>query len=322
LLLSDGHGTRVTMAAVVRMISHHMKLFLSPPTATELYQALDRVFQDFHKSYRALKLALQGRRLANHKDATMTRDLAVEVIGHVILDGWASKERLQKAWEQVGITLTGLDKFRIRELDLLPERPLKGAIVEHNPALSAADLSLEQMKDAFMQGPSKIESPPKRKGETRLQYSRRRGDDFKAAALHLQLTPTSARDAGLLPHRQEILVLGQEFEMLPAPVKKRTTKHPSSGPIDLIAMLRMHELADVAVREKADRAADKAAAEKPAQDALVAAGILVAGQPVTVRAMKQYCKVMDIKGATALARGDLFACIVAHTRHRREGISD
>jgi len=152
------------MAAVVRMISHHMKLFLSPPTATELYQALDRVFQDFHKSYRALKLALQGRRLANHKDATMTRDLAVEVIGHVILDGWASKERLQKAWEQVGITLTGLDKFRIRELDLLPERPLKGAIVEHNPALSAADLNLEQMKDAFMQGPSKIESPPKRKG--------------------------------------------------------------------------------------------------------------------------------------------------------------
>ena len=81
----------------------------------------------------------------------MIRDLAVEVIGHVILDGWTSKERLQKAWEQVGITAPGLDNFRIRELDLVPKRPLKGAVVEHNPALSAADLSLEQ-KDTFMQG--------------------------------------------------------------------------------------------------------------------------------------------------------------------------
>lgn len=78
------------MTAVLRLIEHNMKIYLTPPNATDLYQALDKLFQDYHTAYKKQKARLLVRRKMHHLYSSMTRELACEAIAHVILARLAS----------------------------------------------------------------------------------------------------------------------------------------------------------------------------------------------------------------------------------------
>lgn len=310
MLLADGHTTRVTMGSVLSMIKHSMQLFLSPPTATELYQALDQTFQCYHDVYVTEKEALVAKLRESHKSTVVTRELAVQLIARVIRRGWASKTRMVKAFGQVGITADGIDKYRVRDLDLLPEVPPSTPTqMHHNPSLSDEDMRLEQEKDKFIVGPAKVESPKRLPSEPELEYLRRRGDVFKATAVRSLSTPSSARDSGLLPHRHERLVAGEEFMMMPHSEKRRIIKRPASGPIDLQAMRETLQKAKIDEQRVADRAAERAAADLKAFVPLVAAGLLARGDKVTNKVMKLYCKQHGIRGVASMNRDDLIECV-------------
>lgn len=64
--------------------------------------------------------------------------------------------------------------------------------------------------------------------------------------MEAHLHPDGARAAGLLPHRTESMVPGEEFQEDFTQVKKRKTKHPVGGAIDLEAMLSTHLAAQAA----------------------------------------------------------------------------
>jgi len=307
LLLSDGHTSRVTMAAVHRLLAHKMRLFLTPPNATELYQALDKLFQIFHAAYKATKSRLQLARRAAHRPYAITRSLAVEIIGHVILNGWVDAKRVRQAFCQVGITVSGLDKFRVEESSLLPEPAAEG--VEHDPGLSETKLALQKKKDEFMLGPKPLDSPPRLPGEKQVDYEKKCHTFYKEQCKRLQFSPPDARSAGLLPHARESLVEGEEFQMEAKPRSKRKRKHPAVGGVDLEAMKATFEEEQVAAETKAAAHAVIVEAEAPVLQALVDAGL---GDTVTAKAMRAYCRQRSITGVAAHSRSALLAVLRGH----------
>lgn len=306
LLLSDGHTTRITMAAVHRMLAHNMKLFLTPPNATSLYQALDKLFQLFHSRYKGTIQHLQHVQRKAHRRYAINRHMAVQCIGQVVLEKWADEQRVRDAFSQVGLTPRGIDMFRVSECDLLPEAGPEDA--PHDPGLPQAKLELQRKKDAFMRGPKPLESPPKLKGETKMDYERRCHCFFKEQARRLQFSPPDARGAGLLPHARESLVVGREFEMETTHRRKRKRKHPASGAVDLDAIAALYEVERAAEAEKQQVRMARMTAEAPILRALKGVGL---GDKVTVKAMQALCKKMGIKGAAGRSRDALLSLLCA-----------
>jgi len=200
----------------------------------------------------------------------------------------------------------------VKDSDLQPEIVPADQFIEHNPTLSPVSLTLQQKEDRYMIGAKKVESPTKLQGETRLQYAQRKAEFFKHGWMKEQLSPDGARAAGLLPHRRESMVPGEEFQEEAKPVKRKRTKHPVSGVIDLDTMLATH-LAEQASQQSRDalRVA-QAAAEAPIMAALTAVALLQPGDNVTVIKMREYCKLNGITVPSGLSRASLLAHIGAY----------
>lgn len=309
LLLSDGHKTRVTVPVVRILLQHNIRLFLSPPQCTTLYQALDKMFQFFHPAY-AKKLASLVESLKQRKlNSAVTRAVAVKAKLLVIRDRWATQKVILGAWKRVGITPAGLNSHDVSEKKLLPAT----APVQHDPRMSEDTRALEREKDRFMM-PSFPESPERRRDEKKIDYVARDKDFWKSVAMRAIVTPSSAREAGLLPHRKETGLPGEEFGLVSDTIRRKRRKHSSHvGSIDLEGLASKYEAEEQERRKEAEAKQKIRDEEAPIRKVLQARGDLKDPEEApTVSAMKQLCRQRGLSATGK--RGDLVQRLLEHLR--------